>query len=377
MELEISKRYVLVIGATAITSKKFYYKPLLEEMNLEYLVYTSDQSEECAQICQCFNAKLFRGPKPSRSLLRVLKEGLHLLRILKTHPVAYADFYVAYYPGPLLLLLYGILNLFKIPVVCWFIGELFEYEETASLKKFAIKQIAAGARLLVLKELYMEEVMRKERIGDRTPRIFLPNAVHIPDLRSRGHDERFHVLFLNMFKKWRHAEFLIDVAEELSRMDSNIELFLVGDKSSVGVLSDTTEELKKKMGQAGNGARVSIHPWTANAEAWYRECHVFVLPAKLVFCNYALLEAMSYGLVPIISDEDKNGSKIVSHEVDGYILPLDPRKWAETIYRLRRDARLFREISARAREKIERAYSVISRVEELKRGLLQQGILSS
>lgn len=52
----------------------------------------------------------------------------------------------------------------------------------------------------------------------------------------------------------------------------------------------------------------------------YKRAKFFLLPADIVFCNYALLEAMSFGVVPIVSRVEGT-SRIVKEGIDGLVVP--------------------------------------------------------
>jgi hypothetical protein len=95
-----------------------------------------------------------------------------------------------------------------------------------------------------------------------------------------------------------------------------------------------------------------------------QQSDVFILPSKLDGLPVALLEAMSVGCVPVIS-EFNTGIKQVVSELEGFVLPVgDDKKFADTIKELHYDREKLEDLSARSRSKVQQEYEVGARALE-------------
>jgi glycosyltransferase involved in cell wall biosynthesis len=85
---------------------------------------------------------------------------------------------------------------------------------------------------------------------------------------------------------------------------------------------------------------------------------LYILPSRLDGLPLAMIEAMSVGCVPLISEFNAGMKKIVTEDT-GFVLPVgEPGKFAETILMLHSNRSLLEQMSAAAREKIYRHYDV-------------------
>jgi glycosyltransferase involved in cell wall biosynthesis len=86
---------------------------------------------------------------------------------------------------------------------------------------------------------------------------------------------------------------------------------------------------------------------------------VFVLPSEAEGLPLALLESMSAGMVPVVSDLPSGVREVVVHEVTGYLCAVgDAAAFAETIARLAADREGLERVSRAAREMIADDYDV-------------------
>jgi glycosyltransferase involved in cell wall biosynthesis len=117
--------------------------------------------------------------------------------------------------------------------------------------------------------------------------------------RSLGLPEADHVvaLYLGRLEPWKRVDLLIDAWSELSQRDQ-ASLLVVGPGSQDGALREQAERL---------GLGVQFHGPTDAADQFYRAADVFVLPSGddtikwYEGLSVALIEAMSVGLVPIVT----------------------------------------------------------------------------
>lgn len=105
-----------------------------------------------------------------------------------------------------------------------------------------------------------------------------------------------------------------------------------------------------------NPNHISIHGYLPPI-SYYLKSRFFLLSADIVFANNALLEAMSYGFVPLVSDVSGSNS-IVDHLRSGYIFPHTYEGFKEAIeWAIKLDKVSYDKLSLNARLKVEKDFS--------------------
>jgi glycosyltransferase involved in cell wall biosynthesis len=100
-----------------------------------------------------------------------------------------------------------------------------------------------------------------------------------------------------------------------------------------------------------------LSDFTPDPAAFYKRAKFFVLPADVVFANNALLEAMSYGVVPLISNQ-QGSSLIVEDGRDGFIFSHTKAEFEKAMLKaLNLTADVYQQMSKAAVEKIKKEYS--------------------
>jgi glycosyltransferase involved in cell wall biosynthesis len=104
------------------------------------------------------------------------------------------------------------------------------------------------------------------------------------------------------------------------------------------------------------GSNIVLEEFTA-PEPYYEQARFFVLPATIVFCNHALLEAMAYGVVPIVSDS--NGTELIIQDgVNGFVCE-HSRQGLESamLHAFELDDDSWEVLSQQARETVQKKFS--------------------
>lgn len=350
-------KQILIIGADRVMPKLFYFSQLLGTLGYAYTVYSHDSDAVAQGYAAQAGATLAAGPPHVRSIRRMLKDLWTLWRLTGRTRFAHAEMYSDYH----ILASLGyflVLRLRGIPVVLWCRGELYDWDDFQWWQRLYFHLVVPRARLVILKETYMRATLDKGGVRTRDNILELHNTVPLPPPSTpRDCAGPVRLLFMNMFKTWRNVVFCADVAVALRRLGAPFSMAVVGDKTESDGLVTEGQKLREAIDRHGLGDCVTVHPFTTEPLAWYGGADVFLLPANLIYCNYALLEAMSHGLVPLVNSADADHARIVAHGVDGFGLPLEAKAWAEAIATLVRDPERARAMSAAARQRIERDYS--------------------
>ncbi len=127
---------------------------------------------------------------------------------------------------------------------------------------------------------------------------------------------------------------------------SHWRLAVVGRGEAETALRGLAEEL-------GVADRIQWHGQVESTYAFYRFSDLFVLPSRHEGMPNALLEAMSCGLPPIVSDASPGPLEVVRHGVTGLVVPVgDPRALADAIALLAARPDLRRRLGDAARREV-------------------------
>jgi glycosyltransferase involved in cell wall biosynthesis len=348
---------ILIIGADRVMPKLFYFAQHLRQLQTCYTVYTHDSDDTAKSYAAQVGAALEPGPPHARSVRRMLRDLFMLWRLTGRTRFAHAEMYSDYH----ILASLGyflVLHLRGIPVVLWCRGELYEWEAFRWWQRLYFHLVIPRARLVILKETYMRATLEKAGVRTGGNLLELHNTVPLPaQFQARACEPPVRLLFMNMFKAWRNVSFCADLAVELRRRGIAFTMSVVGEKTESGVLVSEGQKLRAAIALHGLQGCVSVHPFSSQPVAHYDAADVFLLPANLIYCNYALLEAMSHGLVPLVNSGDADHSRIIDHGVNGFGLSLDAAAWADAIQILAQDRSRALAMSAAARHRIECDYS--------------------
>lgn len=351
-------KQILIIGADRVMPKLFYFSHLLRGMGCAYTVYSHDSDAVARGYADQAGATLAAGPPHKRSVWRMLKDLWTLWRLTGRTRFAQAEMYSDYH----ILASLGyflVLRLRAIPVVLWCRGELYYWSTFKWWQRLYFRLVVPRAQLVILKETYMRQTLTDAGIRLRNNILELHNTVPVPrGIKPRACAMPVRLLFMNMFKPWRNVGFCADIAAALKHMSISFRMDIVGDKTESDGLVDEGQRLRDAIARFGLSDSVTVHSFTNQTEEYLSAADVFLLPADLIYCNYALLEAMSHGLVPLVNSADSDHARIVAHGVDGFGLPLNAAAWAQAIATLVYDRERALAMSAAARQRIERNYSI-------------------
>src|SRR5262245_45170245 len=134
-------------------------------------------------------------------------------------------------------------------------------------------------------------------------------------------------------------------------------LVLVGDGSERGVL----EELARNLGVAD---RVRFLGWRDEVERLYGAFDLFTLTSRSEGTSISLLEAMSMGLCPVVTDVGGNGG-VLGTDLASLLVPSDDDAALAAIWRRHLlDVELRRDIGRRARARVQSTFSLERMVEQ-------------
>lgn len=209
--------------------------------------------------------------------------------------------------SPVYLILSKLFGLTSIAIERGDIGLMDQYPLSI---KFAIKFCHRFCNMIWYREVFMERVLSAKY--KRTKLFFLPNSVIMPECANNSYEKEYDFLWVNRLVHGRRADWFVNVltSEEFTKT-KNVLTGLI-DNSKDTHLVPLQDYVKKH--SPGN---LYLYQF-CNPTEFYKKARFFVLPAEKVFCNNALIEAMSYGVVPIVSAVD-NADLIVEDGINGIL----------------------------------------------------------
>jgi glycosyltransferase involved in cell wall biosynthesis len=208
----------------------------------------------------------------------------------------------------------------------------------------------------------MADVIREKRIA-RPERLAFFHSV-IPTT-SDGSAERTGnvVLFLNGFKHWRHPELVVEATPKILEQVPDARILMVGE---TGTRSDVQGRVRRRIQDLHLEDSVSTLPFTSAPQRYFDEASVFLLPADIVFCNFALLEAMDRYVVPVVTDVE-GANLIVVDGVNGYLVQQSAESIANAVIRVLTNEVERRKFAAAAHDKVASEYSAASMAPDVMR----------
>lgn len=353
---------ILIAGIDYVMPKLFYFKQHWENKGYRYVVFGYDKLNIMKQYSDVayYPSRINR----IRHFLFIWQEFKNLRKFIKQEDVKYCEFY---YNAPLIhqIIIFMALVLSRVKIISIYRGgEILYWNKHSSIKKLFMKISNKMSFKIIYKEKYMPEVMKENGMYDSSKIFHLSNSITYLSLEDIKYEEKENVLlFHNSFKTWRNPDFTLDIIHALKMKFTDFKLILAGYRK--GVDDTMMKVIKEKIDKYHLSQYVEIYYFGEHSpEYYYKKAKVFLLPSELVFCNYALLEAMNYGVVPIVSDIDKDSSLIIKNKKDGFIFHHNEILWADKICDLLNDKDYYKYMSQSANNKIYNEFNSSKRFDE-------------
>jgi len=185
---------------------------------------------------------------------------------------------------------------------------------------------------------------------------YLPYGVPMPaqPRREREPNEQLRILFLGrIIRAQKRVHLFPEILAELKRSGIPFEWTIAGD-------GPDQEWLRQQLPSGGRDQAVSFTGKVAYAEVpgLLAEHDVFLLTSDYEGLPLALLEAMAFGLVPVVSDLQSGIGEVVNESNGKRIKPDNVQGYAQAIVWLHQHRDLMRRLAENARETVKRDYSV-------------------
>lgn len=206
--------------------------------------------------------------------------------------------HIEIYPGGRFALFYILFSkLFYLKTITVERGDIKNYYRCSVIQRFSMYLCYRYSDFVWYREPYAYNLLKKIKVKRM---FFLSNAVEIDDrLKESSYENKsIDFLWVNRLIRERKSEWFVDILEQ--------EFFKNTNNVILGLLDNTKDKISHiKQENICNRKlkNLKIYPYM-NPKEFYITSRFFVLPSDIVFCNNSLLEAMSYGVIPIISQVD-------------------------------------------------------------------------
>ena len=286
-----------------------------------------------------------------RTRRRYLTNLVEYFALLRREAPTHVDFYFHTGRWNTLALQALITRRLGIPIVSVCTGaELLKFARHSARQQRAMRGILGWSRAVVVKELYMHQVIETYGLAPPSRVHFCSNKITAGPEPSYERKER-NILFLNLFKEYRRVDLIIESAPFVVERFPGARFVFVG----AGRNLRREAEYAARVGELGLTEKVAFVPYTSEVRPYLDEAAIFLLPADIVFCNNALLEAMERGVPPIVADVP-GAERIVSHGVSGLRVPQEAGALARAMIDMLSDEAYRLRLARGAREKILREF---------------------
>lgn len=353
---------ILIAGIDYVMPKLFYFQKHWESRGFQYIVFGNDKLNIMGEYPEIkfTPSKINR----IRYFFFIWHEIINLQKLIKRENIKYCELY---YNAPLLhqMIVFMVLVLSRVKIISIYRGgEILYWDKHSTIKKKFMKISNKISFKILYKEKYMPEILKENGMYDPSKIFHLSNSITYLPLENIKYDDKENILlFHNSFKKWRNPDFTLEIINDLKMKFKQFKLVLAGYREDTD--DSVIRILKEKIEKYDLNQYVEIYKFAENApDSYYKKAKIFLLPSDLVFCNYSLLEAMNYGVVPIVSNADKDSNLIIDNEKDGFIVHNDATIWSDIIYKLLSDENYYLSMSEKTNLKIFDSYNSQKRFDD-------------
>jgi len=301
------KKLVAIIGIDSFLKKNYNQIKCLNKNRITVEILTNDCIQTSLENMNVINNQTEKQNSIILLESSFFKRFKQIYKYLKKHKENLN--HIEVYPAGRFAFIYVFLaNFLAIKTVCIERGDIGKFDRHGFLTAISMKLTYRFSKLVIYKEHYMKKLLGELKA---TNIVLLYNCVdsmvEVDILKKRTNT----FLWANRLVKERKIEWVVELIKD-KKLNEPINI--------LGILEDRDTYIQNNIDLVNslkNYVNVTIHGYV-NPESFYKGSKFFLLPSDIVFVNNALLEAMSYGVVPLISNVS-GADEIVEDGVDGFI----------------------------------------------------------
>jgi glycosyltransferase involved in cell wall biosynthesis len=240
-------------------------------------------------------------------------------------------------------------------------GEYLEKENAPKLIKTLLRSILSGKELKIVLSPIEKELIIKKYLARSV--VVLPNCVDIQEAKEFNRiypcEPPVKLLFIGKIVKSKGIEYILQALKTLKKKDIRFKFIMAGSGP------EKNEYVQKFSTILGSDFEFKgVVSGDAKTEL-FKKCNIFLLPSLYEGLPISLLECMSFGLVPIVTDVGSIKT-IVRNGVNGIIVEKQSsEKISEAIENMIINKDLMKEIGSNARQYILENYNSMDYINKL------------
>jgi glycosyltransferase involved in cell wall biosynthesis len=283
------KKTVVILGIDTVLKKNLLQLQCGKDLSFDFIILTNDSLKSSAQFeNESCKIKIMKSDFWSR--LRQVINTLVDNREQINH--------VEIYPGGRFSPIYALISRFlNIPSIVVERGDIQRFLELKGPLRFFLSLTYRLATLVWYKEPYMKDILSQQLKVKRL--FFLPNAIQLdsPPTLPAFAQRDYNFMWANRLVKQRRAEWFVEnLRNEALGETNNVLLGIMPQAADQDVIK--TQKYVEEICPPS----LTLLPYV-NPQPYYQRAKFFVLAAEIVYGNNALFEAMSYGVIPIITQQ--------------------------------------------------------------------------
>ena len=342
-------RRVLILGLDTFAAKNVAQLRVMNRRGYSFDVVTDDSMGE---------SSVHFGDLSFQNSLRVLSGSVFrrlwtVQSLLRGKAYHHAELYPASIFGWLYVLM---LRGGGIPFLVVERGDVGFLDVYDALTRRSLLRAYRGANAVVYKEPFMESLLARYAPGKA---VFLPNAVEA-GVPTSGETDPTQFLWVNRIIRERRADWVASAFQQSALRGCRLTV--------VGLLDESLVRRDARAAQqellASIGHNVRVLPFQP-PKPFFSKATFFCLAAEKVFGNNALLEAMSHGLIPIVTTAP-GVDRVIEDGRNGIVTAFEKEAYTDGLVRAARlTSSEIRAMSVAARETVAAQYSIEAWAERL------------
>jgi glycosyltransferase involved in cell wall biosynthesis len=183
--------------------------------------------------------------------------------------------------------------------------------------------------MLAAKSMFSQKLINKNKViiiknGIDVNKFRFNNDIRIQYRKDLKIEDKIVIGHVGRFVRQKNHEYLIDVFNEMVKINNNVELLLVGE-------GELEEEIKEKVNAYDLSKKVKFLGVRKDVANLMQAMDAFIFPSLYEGLGIVLIEAQSTGLFVMTTTEIPSEAKITKN-MQYLSLKSSPKEWAETFF---------------------------------------------
>jgi len=299
-------RRVAIIGIDNFDRKNRPQLIGLNDRGYVFDVFTADRLGDSATNIPDGNRLIRLAPgfiSRTRQLIRYFRDNSAAINHVEVYPRGR-------YAGMIALLA----RAFRLPLMTVERGDLQSFGSVDRVTRIAMRTCYRLAGTVWYRQFLRGGQAAQERmiarLGARRS-FFLPNAVCVPQASVSLTGREIDFIWVNSLIRERRGDWFVDLFSDAPFNSSRVVVS--------GLKTPATPRVAAQQQYIAKRAapNIQLRAWSDPTDL-YCSARFFALPSETVYCNNSLLEAMAFGVVPLVSDVE-GARLIVDDGIDGIV----------------------------------------------------------